>query len=141
MSLHDGQAIQDRLARASEYERRAVRYIQNAREMAGRGELAKAGEMLWGALASYLNAISILMRGRPSRSHRELLTIGREVALARGDRELLLVLERDAQALHANFYHDFMTRETFGMYLSAIFRVAGRLSLLCQELRRALSKL
>lgn len=125
---------------SSEYERRALRCLANADELANRDELDKAGEMLWGAVVSYLNAIAALMGGEPLRRHKEVSRAAREIAIARGNKEFLRAFRR-AEALHVNFYHGFVDREGFIEYHRAVLEVVAALSDTLWKLREAVLKL
>ena len=129
--------IQARLELSLRYERRALDYQANSAELLRRGELAKAGEMLWGAFVSYLNAIAVLLRGEPLRGHGEVRRLGRQVAIARGDRELHEYITT-AEAMHANFYHEFMGKEEFMEYYGRALRALASLRQTFIELREAI---
>jgi len=128
--------VQARLELSHEYEQRALEYQANSMELLRRGELAKAGEMLWGALVSYLNAIAVLLRGEPLRRHGEVRKLGRQVAIARGDRELHEYIIT-TEAIHANFYHEFMSKEEFLEYYARALRALASVRQTFIELREA----
>ena len=132
--------VRGHLELSSEYEQKALRCLANAEELAKRGELSKAGEMLWGAVVSYINAIAALMRGEPLRRHREVLRAAREIAIARGNEKLLRAFRR-AEALHADFYHEFISREDFMEYHRAVLEVVMALSDTLRKLREAVLRL
>ena len=79
------------------------RYIEEARALAERGELAQASEKLWGAVTALLNALGEL-KGLPHYSHRDYSELVEKLAseLKRPELGKLFAV---AERLHANFYH------------------------------------
>ena len=101
------------------------RYLEEAEKLQERGELAQAGEKLWGAVASLLNAIAE-KRGWPHYSHRDYVEIIERLFEETGDRELLAGFAM-AERLHANFYHNFMRVESFRVHREAVLKLLERL--------------
>ncbi|MEM0374841.1 MAG: PaREP1 family protein [Nitrososphaerota archaeon] len=93
----------------SEYLERSKRHQENLREFIQRGELEKAGDMLWGILSCYSNALSILLRGQKGvlRTHRDTIRFLEEFAKSIGDKRVIDAV-KEAERLHANFYHGFI---------------------------------
>ncbi|RZN33706.1 MAG: hypothetical protein EFT35_10245 [Methanophagales archaeon ANME-1-THS] len=64
-------------------------------------------ETLWGALTAAINAFALKCKGIIVREHKELKTFMRELSLERRDSQLSTAF-KDAERLHANFYHKFL---------------------------------
>lgn len=124
------------LFQADEYKRRADEYLKNANEAIGKQELTKAGEFLWGAISSLISAIGTLYRRVP-RTHKEIIELGKRLAIEIKDQDMYSFLNRDAQALHANFYHEFLNRETFNQPYEAAISLINKLeTILKKEIKK-----
>lgn len=105
--------------RAGKYLRQVREYDVNARRLFGQGDDPKAGEAAWGAAASAIKALMLVETGRLIRA----TEVGR--AGARIARRLGLLDEYAAvQALHANFYDQFLAHEAFRLQLVKALRYA-----------------
>lgn len=94
-------------ARIPKYLQQARAYEVNARDLLARGHEAKAGEAMWGAVASALKALALAQGHRLLRAT-EVAGFGAAVA-----RKLGLAREyASTLALHANSYDGFL--ETVG---------------------------
>ena len=109
------------------------------------GELEKAEEVLWSIIVVMLDAISMLVQGRPLRRHRELkIFVKTELAqlynsLTGGDPVVLVKLFENAERLHANFYHEFLDAEELLNYIGAAELLAQILNeLLDMVIKKAL---
>lgn len=120
------------LEKSFKYEQKAKEYMSNAQKLLGERKLTKAGEFLWGAIAELVKAISVLS-GRPPISHKEVIDAGKHMALQLNDKEMFKLLDRSAQALHANFYEDFLSEDAFSEHYSAVL-------ILLEKLERVLAK-
>ena len=78
----------------------------------------QASEKGWGAAAQALKAIAE-ERGWNHGSHGLLVDIAQQVADERG-RSDLVTLFGNAQALHVNFYEDWLSSDTVGIYLDQV---------------------
>jgi phenylpyruvate tautomerase PptA (4-oxalocrotonate tautomerase family) len=92
------------------------RYLQY-RELLRRGELVKAGEILWSIILLFLNMLSLLVLKKPIRRHREVKAFVKNYVtklyknIYGDDPSRVLVLFEEAEKLHANFYHEFLDEE------------------------------
>jgi len=108
--------------RAQAYLELHEKYLEEARTLADRGELAQAGEKLWGAVTALLNAIGELRR-LPHYSHRDYSELVERLAseLKRPELGKLFAV---AERLHANFYHDFIEdQEVFKAYEADVLKL------------------
>lgn len=105
--------------RAEKYLRQVREYEVNARRLFAQGDDPKAGEAAWGAAASGIKALMLVRTGRLIRAT-EVGRSGARVARALG----LLDEYAAAQALHANFYDQFLAHEAFGLQLVKALRYA-----------------
>ena len=106
-------------------------YLRSAEEFYGKGDLAQAGEKYWGAVTALLNAIAE-QRGWEHYSHRDYDEIIEKLYGEIHDKSLLINF-RMAEALHANFYHNFMSREGFEVHREAVLRLIERLRELIRQ--------
>ena len=82
------------------------KYLGQAREILGKGDYSKAGEMLWGATAEMVKALA-LHRGIELNSHGEIWEYIAKLSDETGDREILKLFHV-ANGLHTNFYENWM---------------------------------
>jgi len=87
-----------------------MKYLTEAREYLNSGEYEKASESLWGSLASALNALSITKHGKPLTSHQDFRLFAKQLSAELSDPEIYRAF-REAEKLHANFYHAILTTE------------------------------
>ncbi len=107
--------------RAAAYLKLSEKYLADAEELYGKGDLPQAGEKYWGAVTALLSAIAE-RRGLPHYTHRDYWDIVEAIAEETGDPEYS-TLFRLAEGLHANFYHGFLRRETFDRHREGVLRL------------------
>ena len=86
------------------------KYLRRAEELYARGDLAQAGEKYWGAVTALLNAIGE-KRGWSHYTHRDYAEIVERLSEELG--EPLGRLFASVERLHANYYHNFLTKVNF----------------------------
>ncbi len=101
------------------------KYLAEAESLYERGDLAQAGEKYWGAVTALLNAIAE-RRGLPHYSHRDYAELIETLYEETRDRELLVGF-RMAEGLHANFYHNYMRRESFEAHRQEVLKLIDKL--------------
>jgi len=94
---------------ALEYLQLSQKTLQDAEVLLARGDYHQASEKFWGATAVIVKAIAD-QRGWPHGSHRELNRALSRLAQEVGRRELIRSFGL-ANALHTNFYEDWLTSE------------------------------
>lgn len=104
----------DPKARIEVYMKLHEKYLREGEELRRKGDLVQAGEKLWGATTSLLNAIAE-ERGWPHYSHRDYAEIIERLLEETGD-ETLPRLFASAERLHANFYHNFLSEKGFNVH-------------------------
>lgn len=104
------------------------RYLEEAGRLLSEGDTAQASEKGWGAAAQALKAVAA-KEGRELRSHGELWRFLSELRQRTGDEELGL-LWRSANALHVNFYENWMPLQEVGLDLERVRRFVERLKAL-----------
>ncbi|RSN69205.1 HEPN domain-containing protein [Candidatus Korarchaeum cryptofilum] len=82
------------------------KYLREAEDFLARKDYVQASEKAWGAASQMLKALAA-KEGRELRSHAELWKYADELAEKLGDEELRY-LWRTANALHQNFYENWM---------------------------------
>lgn len=102
-------------ARVFEYVKNAEKYLANADELLAKKEYAKTGEMLWGAIAELIKALGMIYE-KNLPGHGILIEFIKRVANSLRDEELRRLVVERAQALHANFYENFIEVEDFPAY-------------------------
>ncbi len=100
-------------------------YLREAEGLYARGDLVQAGEKYWGAVTALLNAIAEL-RGWEHYSHRDYAVIVDRLYGETGDGELVVGF-RLAEGLHANFYHNFMSKGEFDIHRDAVIKLMDKL--------------
>jgi len=117
----------DPAERARAYLELHGKFLEEAEALAREGELAQAGEKLWGAVAALLNAIGEL-RGLPHYSHRDYSELVEHLASELGRPELGRLFAV-AERLHANFYHNFIRDpKSFRPYRADVLRLVDVLT-------------
>jgi len=101
----------DPAAKAEAYLELHEKYFADAEDLYAKGDFPQAGEKYWGAVAALLNAIGELL-GVEHYSHRDYQLIISRVYRETGDIDVVRLF-RMAEALHANFYHNFLDRDLF----------------------------
>jgi len=76
-----------------------------------RRDLVKASEFLWGSINNLAYALGLIY-GRRLTGHRMVIQFMRELAEKSGREEYRRYIS-SAEALHANFYHGWMSEEVF----------------------------
>ncbi|MCG2879877.1 MAG: PaREP1 family protein [Vulcanisaeta sp.] len=115
----------DPKGRVSVYLKLHEALLREAEEEYARGDLAQAGEKLWGSVVSLLNAIAE-SRGWEHYSHRDYDVIVQNLYEETGDKELVLYFGM-AERLHANFYHNFMSKEAFELHRDYVLKLINKL--------------
>lgn len=118
--------IPEPLEKSLQYEKRAEEYLANAGDFIVKRKFAKASEFLWGAVAEHIKAISVLYERPPTR-HRDIIEVGKRMAIQLEDQDMFKLIDREAQALHANFYEEFLSEEAFADHYAAVLRLVNKL--------------
>jgi hypothetical protein len=107
------------------------KYLAEAEELYRKGDLPQSGEKYWGATAALLNAIAE-ERGWPHYSHRDYAEIVEK--LSEQLKEPLGPLFANAERLHANYYHNFLSPLNFEAHREQTLKLVEKLkTLLTQE--------
>ncbi len=101
--------------KVKEYLKARDEYYKNALELIEKGELRKASELLWGAVAQSIKALAATRQIRID-THAKFFDFMREVAKEIKDEELYkkFLFLRD---LHRNFYEETIAPQDFEIYL------------------------
>ena len=114
------------LEKSLEYQRRAEKYLDNAKKLVLKQEFIKASELLWGNVVELVKAVGVLYGFDASRlKHKATVNTGKKIALELGDVDMAKLIGK-AQALHINFYEDFMDREEFAEHYDAVIRLTKK---------------
>lgn len=90
--------------------RRSDQYWQQAQELLEQNHLEKASELAWGSLVERVKALGIVKSDVRLRSHRDLRTYIKRMAMDKKDEEMYRVYQR-AESLHINFYESFFDED------------------------------
>ena len=129
--------IPEPFEKSLQYEKRGEEYLVNAEDFIIKRKFAKASEFLWGAVAEHIKAISVLYE-RPPASHRDIIEVGKRIATQLEDRDMFKLIDREAQALHANFYEEFLSEEAFADHHLAVLELVKKLRRILEKKRSEL---
>ena len=115
-----------------------VHYYDNFEKHLYSDKLSKASEFLWGALASLIQAIG-LAYGKKLSNHQKILDFSKEISETENDSSIYSAVQEGEQ-LHANFYHNFMTKENLIFKRKYIDRLIEKLSLILEKRLKLLEK-
>jgi len=117
----------DRKERAETYLSQSLRYLENADNFLSRGNPEKAGEFLWGSVATAFKALAMAKKGEEIRSHSQFWVIARELTRETGD-ESLYKSFREANSLHSNFYDSKLSVDDIKISSSNIAKLVKKLT-------------
>jgi len=100
------------------------KYLRDAEELYARGDLAQAGEKYWGAVTALLNVIGE-RRGWSHYTHRDYAEIVER--LSNELKEPLGRLFAGVERLHANYYHNFLTKVNFEAHREDALKLVQKL--------------
>ena len=97
------------------------KYLREAEELYGRGDLIQSGEKYWGAVTSLLSAVAE-KAGLRHYTHRDLWDVVEWLVGETGDPEYSTLFSL-AEKLHANFHHNLLRRESFDRHREGVLRL------------------
>ena len=106
------------------------KYLKEAEKLLAEGDYSQASEKGWGAAAQIVKALAA-REGKTLRSHRELWEYVDELVERFGDAEVRR-LWHAANALHQNFYENWMTPKSVAAALEDVKLLVGKLRKLLQ---------
>jgi hypothetical protein len=128
--------VEEAQVKIQNYRARAAQFFNNGKLLLKKGELEKAGEMFWGAISCYINAIQLLHTGKAYGDHKQMVNDAKKIATNVGDKNLLDAIEQ-AEKFHANFYHGFIPKDEFPKYYEkAVYAFVTFDRILQQELAK-----
>jgi len=120
------------LPEAERYASLALKYLENAAEELSRGELEKASEHMWGAVAEAIKCVLAARKGVVVARHAELRRYARELARETGDPEIFRAF-REAESLHSNFYEAVLEEEDLLAHFDSVRLLVSKLLELARE--------
>ena len=120
------------LPEAERYASLALKYLENAAEELSRGELEKASEHMWGAVAEAIKCVLAARKGVVVVRHAELRRYARELARETGDPEIFRAF-REAESLHSNFYEAVLEEEDLLAHFDSVRLLVSKLLELARE--------
>jgi len=112
----------------------AQRYYNNYLAHRDLKEFDKASEDLWGVINTSASALSILLSGKPIKDHSNLRELMNDIAIENPE---IVELYKEAERLHANFYHNFLTEESFK---DAVIKIENLITILSELITRTLNQ-
>ena len=112
-------------ARIEVYIKLHEKYLKEAEELYGKGDLAQAGERYWGSLTALLNAVGE-REELPYYTHRDLRGIVEHLTEKTRDPDYSRLFS-SAEALHANFYYNFMSKLSFDAHRSDTIKLIQKI--------------
>ena len=112
-------------ARIEVYIKLHEKYLKEAEELYGKGDLAQAGEKYWGSLTALLNAVGE-REELPHYTHRDLRGIVEHLTEKTRDPDYSRLFS-SAEALHANFCHNFMSKLSFEAHKSDTIKLIQKI--------------
>lgn len=112
------------------------KYLREAEELYGKGDLVQAGEKYWGALVSLLNIIGE-KEDLPHYTHRDLRDIVEFLTEKTNDSEYSRLFS-SAEALHQNYYHNFMSKLSFDIHREDTLKLIQKLRKLIERKQKLL---
>jgi hypothetical protein len=103
------------------------KYLRESEELYAKGDLAQAGEKYWGAITALINAIAE-RRGWSHYTHRDYAEIIER--LSEELKEPLGRLFASVERLHANYYHNFLTKVNFEAHREDTLKLIQKLKTL-----------
>jgi hypothetical protein len=103
------------------------KYLRESEELYAKGDLAQAGEKYWGAITALINAIAE-RRGWSHYTHGDYAEIIER--LSEELREPLGRLFASVERLHANYYHNFLTKVNFEAHREDTLKLIQKLKTL-----------
>jgi hypothetical protein len=114
----------DPFTRIELYMRLSEKYLKEAEELYQKNDLVQAGEKLWGAAATLLSAFSE-KTNLPHYSHRDLKEVSLYLTRTMRDPDYTRLFS-SLETLHANYYHNFLDKETFDIHKEDALRFIGK---------------
>lgn len=108
------------------YKKLYEKHFREAEEFYAKGDILQSGEKYWGALASLLSAIAA-KENLPHYTHRDFREIIELLTDRTGDPEYSKLFS-SAEALRANFYHNFMGKLSFEAHREDAVKLARKLT-------------
>lgn len=110
---------------AERYAKLALHYSDNASLFLKQKEFQKAGEMIWGSMASILKAIAA-RKGAKVEGHSRLFNFASKLSKNLGDPQIYTAF-LEASNLHKNFYESDLTEKELRLQMKSIARIVGKL--------------
>ena len=103
----------------------ALHYSDNASLFLKQKEFQKAGEMMWGAMASILKAIAA-KKGKKVVGHSQLFSLASQLSKNLDNKQIYTAF-LEASHLHKNFYESDITEKQLRLQIKNIARTIGKL--------------
>ena len=103
----------------------ALHYSDNASLFLKQKEFHKAGEMMWGAMASILKAVAA-KKGKKVEGHSQLFSFAAKLSKNLDDKQIYMAF-LEASNLHKNFYESDITETELRLQIKSIAKIVGKL--------------
>lgn len=122
----------DNKERVKAYVSQSLQYLENASDALRSENPEKAGEFLWGSVATAFKALVMAKKGVEIRSHGQFWDVARELTRETGD-ESIYKNFREANSLHSNFYESKLSLEDIKMSSDKIIALVKKLMDLTEQ--------
>lgn len=96
------------IEKIQQYLQNSTVYYTNSQDLLTRKELAKAGELLWGAIAEAAKALHLMVKGKPIDIHTDIKNYLERLSFEHSGQ---IKIARAANQLHVNFYEASLLQE------------------------------
>ena len=109
------QAESDIILKIQEYLKNSQVYYANSEKLLNEDESSKSGELMWGAIAEVVKALTLIKTKEPIKSHAMIREFLKQTVLENRHRGLTYDLKRAADNLHSNFYETNLEGQDFNI--------------------------
>lgn len=119
------EGVEERKEAVERYAKLALYYSNNASLFLKQQEFQKAGEMMWGAMASILKAVAA-KKGKKVEGHSQLFSLAAKLAKNLDDKQIYTAF-LEASHLHKNFYESDITETELRLHIKSTAKTIGKL--------------
>jgi hypothetical protein len=100
------------ITKIQQYLQNSRQYYDNSHDLITQKELAKAGELLWGAIAEATKALHLIVKNKPVDIHTDITKYLGQLAVQYGDTgKIKMEHVSAARQLHTNFYESDLVQQ------------------------------
>ena len=119
------EGIEEKKEAVERYAKLSLYYSNNASLFLKQKEFQKAGEMMWGSMASILKAVAA-KKGKKVEWHSQLFSLAAKLTKNLDDKQIYIAF-LEASHLHKNFYESDITEKELRLQIKSIAKTIGKL--------------